>query len=317
MTLSTEILARVETQTPLHHDREELRPRLHQARCGATTTTTDLRATNGVPDAAEGGQNLWIVKAFDPSNNVAGQDTATATVNGVDGVYTISGLQAGTTYTVCEFAPAQSPSYLGWIQSVPKPVNTLCSTKTGAELDGYSVTPTTAAPTVTGKDFFNVHTVTIGDPINVNCNNLPPGGVFTVGDGLNEPFAKVTIYAERRASQASTCSRVGLTTTAISRCRSTRPSPRRTRRTSVRLPRMSTGSSPTTRASEPSSTTTVRARWRRGPPSPPLNGVFDSMPTAERHDVHHAHHGGCDPGWRRSTRHHRHPRGREANTPEF
>jgi hypothetical protein len=48
-------------------------------------------------------------QAFDGAN-VA--QATTATVGGVDGIH-ISGLQSGTTYTVCELAPAQSPSYLG------------------------------------------------------------------------------------------------------------------------------------------------------------------------------------------------------------
>jgi hypothetical protein len=37
-----------------------------------------------------------------------------------------------------------------------------------------------AAPNPAGKDFFNVHTITVGDPINVNCNNLLAGSSRSV-----------------------------------------------------------------------------------------------------------------------------------------
>lgn len=158
---------------------------------------------DGVKDADEAGLGGWLIKAYDGSGAVAG--TATTAANGN---YTISGLTAGTSYTVCEFSPAEESGfeYRGWIQSVPS-ANTLCDGKSSGDADfedaepnGYSVSIAgPAGQAVTGKDFFNVRTITIpGDTITVTCDPTPPvnGQVYTVGDGINEPKAEVTIYPD-------------------------------------------------------------------------------------------------------------------------
>ncbi len=149
-------------------------------------------------DDDEAGLGGWLIKAYDGSGAVAG--TATTAANGN---YTISGLTAGTSYTVCEFSPAEESGfeYRGWIQSVPS-ANTLCDGKTSgdanfedAEPNGYSVS--IAGPSgeaITGKDFFNVRTITIPGTgtIEVTCDIDGPT-TYTVGDGINEPYAEVTV----------------------------------------------------------------------------------------------------------------------------
>jgi hypothetical protein len=148
---------------------------------------------NGVKDTAdEAGQSGWTVKAFD-GTALAG----TALPTGTDGKYLIEDLTSGKTYTVCEFAPAEDAGfeYRGWIQSVPS-ANTLCDEMAGAEPNGISVPmPDLATYTVVDQDFLNVRTITIPGTgtVTVVCSDLPPGGVFTVGDGVNEPLASVTI----------------------------------------------------------------------------------------------------------------------------
>ena len=146
---------------------------------------------DGLTGADEQGISDWTIKAFDGTS-----EAGSATTN-ADGDYTISGLQAGTTYTVCEFPPAEDEGYeyRGWYQSVPAS-NTLCAGFEGAEPNGYTVTiPGPASSSVPGKDFFNVRTITIpSDPdVIVDCGDLPPGGVFTVGDGINDPIGTITV----------------------------------------------------------------------------------------------------------------------------
>ncbi len=146
---------------------------------------------NGAKNADEGGQSDWIVKAFEGTTEKGSATSAD------DGTYTISGLAAGTTYTVCEFAPAEETGYeyRGWIQSVPT-ANTLCAGFDGAEPNGYSVTfPGPAGSNVANQDFLNVRTITIPEPntVGVDCGNLPPGDVFTVGDGVIDPVGTITV----------------------------------------------------------------------------------------------------------------------------
>ena len=142
----------------------------------------------------EGGQSGWTVVAFDSGTAVKNTTSAS------DGTYTLSGLEGGKTYKICEFAPASSPSYLGWIQSAP--TTTPCSGLTfggvNAEPNGYSVALASGTSTVTGKDFLNVQTIVVpGDTITVTCDEedptWPTGGVFTVGNGTTEPYATVTL----------------------------------------------------------------------------------------------------------------------------
>lgn len=163
---------------------------------------------DGVKDADERGLEGWLIKAYDDSGAVAGSATTAAddsSTTGVDesGDYTISGLTAGESYTVCEFSPAEEDGfeYRGWIQSVPS-ANTLCDGKTSgnanfedAEPNGYTVD--ISGPTrsdVTGKDFFNVRTITIPEhpTIELTCDIDGPT-TYTVGDGTNEPYAEVTV----------------------------------------------------------------------------------------------------------------------------
>ncbi len=51
-------------------------------------------------------------------------EVASAGPTGTTGSYSFAGLGNGS-YTVCEFAPLESPSYLGWTQSTPGP-GTIC-----------------------------------------------------------------------------------------------------------------------------------------------------------------------------------------------
>ena len=145
---------------------------------------------NGLKDLDEAGQSGWLVKAFD---GTAQAGTATTDANGN---YTVGNLSSGKSYTICEFAPAEAPGfeYRGWIQSVPS-ANTLCDQMSGAEPNGLTVAiPGPGTNNMTGSDFLNVRTITIpGNTVTVVCSALPPGGVFTIGDGVNEPQAEVTI----------------------------------------------------------------------------------------------------------------------------
>ncbi|MEX0985000.1 MAG: SdrD B-like domain-containing protein [Actinomycetota bacterium] len=181
----------------------------------ATTTTSITKTCNGeisgqlwrdhdvdgTRDADEEGQNGWVVKVFAGTDLVATDTTATegTETEAVEGVYSFTGLEVGSTYTVCEFAPAEGSGfeYRGWIQSVPA-ANTLCSGFTGAEPTGYSVSLTSGSPSASARDFFNARTITVPeDAVAVKCDeDLFPEGVteadFTVGDGETEPEATVT-----------------------------------------------------------------------------------------------------------------------------
>jgi hypothetical protein len=145
---------------------------------------------DGSRDADERALGGWTIKAFEGTTLKGSAVTAT------DGTYTIGLEGGGKTYTVCEFPPAEGAGfeYRGWIQSVPGP-NTLCAGFTGAEPNGYTVALGTADST--GNDFFNVRTITIPEdpstPTIIDCDDLPPGNVFTVGDGINDPFGKITV----------------------------------------------------------------------------------------------------------------------------
>jgi hypothetical protein len=105
------------------------------------------------------------------------------------GHYKIANLEPGHTYTVCETAPAETPSYLGWHQQAPTDsdfpgasvaTTTTCSA-TGTESGGYAVTPPVANPDVTGVDFFNVRTIEV-----TTC------GQYTAGGG-DDPVSTVTL----------------------------------------------------------------------------------------------------------------------------
>lgn len=146
---------------------------------------------DGQRDTDENGQSGWTVKAFDGTTE-AGSDSTDA-----DGDYVIPGLVTGATYTVCEFAPAEEPGfeYRGWTQSVPDDADDLCAGVADAEPNGHSVTiPGSGASE--DVDFFNVRTITVGDPIEVDCDNLPPDGIFTVGDGINDPIGTIQVDPE-------------------------------------------------------------------------------------------------------------------------
>jgi len=159
--------------------------------------------SDGLPDSFEAGLDGWTIKAFDGAGVEVGS-APTATVDGVSGMYTISGLALDETYTVCEVPPAEASGfeYRGWIQSVPSG-STACSAYTGAEPSGHSVTIT---GDVADIDFFNVRTITVPgteDPQTFELICDPEAepfrsgggqiGTFTVGDGVIDPIGTVTI----------------------------------------------------------------------------------------------------------------------------
>jgi hypothetical protein len=160
---------------------------------------------NGLRDDDERGLADWTIGAYQGgvlvnSATTAADDPGT---EGVDesGTYTITGLSAGETYTVCEIAPDEDLGYeyRGWFQSVPTGAlsEDLCAEIEGAEPNGYTVTfPDGDGTSESGKDFFNVRTITIPEDVNteeIDCGNLPEGGVFTVGDGVTEPVGTITV----------------------------------------------------------------------------------------------------------------------------
>jgi hypothetical protein len=148
---------------------------------------------DGERDDDERGLQYWTIGAYQEGTLISSDDTDE------DGNYTIGGLSAGETYTVCEIAPAELEGfeYRGWIQSVPSDPDDVCADIEGAEPNGYTVTfPGGTGSTESDVDFFNVRTITIPedpDTVEIDCGELPEGGVFTVGDGETDPVGTITV----------------------------------------------------------------------------------------------------------------------------
>src|SRR3954447_17261622 len=144
---------------------------------------------NGAKDPANEstqavGTGGFIISAYD------GTASAGTVTYPNAGHYKISNLEAGHAYTVCETAPAETPTYLGWFQETPTDsdfpgasvATTTTCTATGTESGGYAVTPPVSSPDVTGVDFFNARTIEV-----TACS-----ASYSVGGGA-DPVASVTM----------------------------------------------------------------------------------------------------------------------------
>jgi hypothetical protein len=148
---------------------------------------------NGAKDPTfESAQTGWTINAYD---GTTGDPAGTVTYPSA-GHYKVSNLEAGHAYTVCETAPAEDPAfpYRGWFQESPTDPDfpsgvastTTCSAS-GTESTGYSVTPPTTSPDVTGVDFFNARAIEV-----TTC-----GTTYSVGGGnTGDPSGSVTMPAE-------------------------------------------------------------------------------------------------------------------------
>jgi len=152
---------------------------------------------NGTKDAGEPGLNGWVIRAYTDTNGdgvLQATETTfvsqtTATVAGVDGVYSFS-LNPGK-YVVCEVLQAT------WTQSRPSG-NTKCSAVSGLGAAGFAVTITSGS-SEPNNDFGNFQQATIAGTKFKDINN---NGVKDVG----EPGAQgwvIHIYNDAGGSSGS------------------------------------------------------------------------------------------------------------------